>query len=117
MSALIAFQKDEGKNMGRKGTILPAAKIDGRKYLEDKPKSCDYCYWWQGQKKGCILPECYYLMPEEVKKPEDHNAGNCKTCPYGKHTPCIGYCIAKLQKEMREKKGGGCVDTNAASGS
>ena len=56
-------------------------------------------------------------MPEEKKEPNDYEEGNCKTCPYGKHTPGIGYCIAKLQKEMRGKKGGGCYDTDAASGS
>ena len=33
---LMYFRKMR-KNMGRKETILPGAKIDGRKYLEDKP--------------------------------------------------------------------------------
>lgn len=97
-----SFRKD--MNMSRKETILPAAVIDGRKYLEDKPRTCDYCYWWQPGKKACILPECYYLMPEEIKEPDDYQEGNCKTCGYGKHSPCIGYCIAKILKECKEKK-------------
>ena len=100
---LMHFRKMR-KNMGRKETILPGAKIDGRKYLEDKPKSCDYCYWWQGKNKGCILPECYYLMPEEKKEPNDYEEGNCRTCPYGKHTLYrILYCKTP-KRNAREKR-------------
>ena len=38
------------------------------RYAEDKPKSCKYCYFWGGKKKGCELGEdkCYYLLPEET---------------------------------------------------
>ena len=90
--------------MSRKETILPAASIDGRTYLGDKPGTCDYCYWWQPGKKACILPECYYLMPESKPIPDSYQEGNCKTCGYGKHSPCIGYCIAKILKENRERK-------------
>lgn len=92
--------------MSRKETILPAAAIDGRKYLGDKPRTCNYCYWWQPGKKSCILSECYYLMPEESKEAEKNQEGNCKTCAYGKYKPCIGYCIAKILKESRKRKTG-----------
>lgn len=115
MNALIAFGMMR-KDMGRKKTILPGAQIDGRKYLEEIPQSCEYCYWWQGKNKGCILPECYYLMPETKQESEYSDQGNCDNCPYGKHAPCIGYCIAKIQKEMREKKGGGYSGANVTSG-
>ena len=30
------------------------AAMPGRKYSEEKPWSCKYCYWWGGRKKGCI---------------------------------------------------------------
>ena len=33
--------------------IEPNAAIEGRKYSEEKPWSCKYCYWWGGKKKGC----------------------------------------------------------------
>ena len=64
------------------------------RYAEDKPKSCKYCYFWSGKKKGCELGEekCYYLLPEEPKKP----AGPCDGCPYGRNNPCIGFCMKKV---------------------
>ena len=31
---------------------------------------------------------------------------NCKTCAYGKNGPCIGYCIAKIQREIFSKTRG-----------
>lgn len=94
----------KGGTMSRKKTVLPRAKIDGKKYLEEKPEACDYCYWWEFGKKECILPECYYLMTGVKRVSMDQKKGNCKTCAYGKHSPCIGYCIAKILKESREKR-------------
>ena len=32
--------------------IEPNAAIEGRKYSEEKPWSCKYCYWWGGKKKA-----------------------------------------------------------------
>ena len=31
--------------------IEPNAAIEGRKYSEEKPWSCKYCYWWEGKKE------------------------------------------------------------------
>ena len=31
-------------------------------YAEDKPKSCEFCYYWNGKKKGCVLGK-YFLSP------------------------------------------------------
>ncbi len=104
LKSVDAFSFRKRGTMSRKETILPAASIDGRKYLGDKPRTCDYCYWWQPGKKTCILPKCYYLIPEKVPDPKAYLEGDCKTCPYGKHNPCIGYCIAKLLKDSRERK-------------
>ena len=98
------FSCPKGGKMSRKKTILPRAKIDGRKYLEEQPEACDYCYWWEFGKKECILPECYYLMSEAKRVSTNQEEGNCKNCAYGKHSPCIGYCIAKILKESREKR-------------
>lgn len=84
--------------------IDPKAAIIGRKYHPEKPWSCVYCYFWKGRNKGCGEKNCYYLLPiteEEL----NYKIGDCKTCPYGKHSPCIGYCIAKLEAELRQKKG------------
>ena len=80
------------------------AAIEGRKYSEEKPWSCKYCYWWGGKKKGCSLKQCHYLLPEKKKAVKTTPCGGC---PYGKHVPCIGYCIARLHSEMKGKKGRG----------
>lgn len=88
---------------GKEKTVMdPKAEIPGRKYMEDKPWSCRYCYWWE--KGKCIRRECYYLLPEEKEKTGKAALGDCKRCPYGKHKPCIGYCIAKLAKKGLEKR-------------
>lgn len=80
--------------------IEPNAAIEGRKYSEEKPWSCKYCYWWEGKKKGCSLKQCHYLLAEKKKAVK---TTPCSGCPYGKHVPCIGYCIARLHSEMKER--------------
>lgn len=80
--------------------IEPNAAIEGRKYSEEKPWSCKYCYWWGGKKKGCSLKQCHYLLPEKKKAVKTTPCGGC---PYGKHVPCIGYCIARLHSERKER--------------
>lgn len=66
--------------------IEPNAAIEGRKYSEEKPWSCKYCYWWGGKKKGCSLKQCHYLLPEKKKAVKTTPCGGC---PYGKHVPCM----------------------------
>ena len=89
---------------------------DSRNYAEDKPGDCKHCYFWKGKRKGCSQEECYYLLPEgktassyvsgNLRSQEFSKSGGgaCHSCPYGRHSPCIGYCIQKILKEMREKK-------------
>ena len=102
-------RNDEKRGRNRMKTnkdliIEPNAAIEGRKYSEEKPWSCKYCYWWGGKKKGCNLKQCHYLLPEKKKAVKTTPCGGC---PYGKHVPCIGYCIARLHSEMKGKKGRG----------
>ena len=59
--------------------IEPNAAIEGRKYSEEKPWSCKYCYWWEGKKKGCSLKQCHYLLPEKKKAVK---TTPCSGCPY-----------------------------------
>lgn len=69
------------------------------RFAADRPKSCEYCHWWQGRMKGCGLggeAECYYRLPDG---PEGKERSECDGCPYGKASPCIGYCIKKIRKE------------------
>ena len=39
------------------------------------------------------------LLPEEPEKEE----GTCEGCPYGKHAPCIGFCLLKIVRELKIK--------------
>lgn len=84
--------------------IEPNANLPGRKYSEEKPWSCKFCYWWGGKKKGCMQKQCYYLIPEKQEKKKN---SKCDGCPYGKPVPCIGYCISGLYSEMKARKGSG----------
>ena len=57
------------------------------------------------QVKGCELEKCEYLIsPEPKKQSVQKEYGNCRFCPYGKHQPCIGYCISKLYREVKRKR-------------
>ena len=87
------------------------AHLPGRKYEEDKPRDCRYCYYWGGRNKGCTQKECWYLIPLPVKPEPTFDANgvpipNCKTCAYGRLEPCIGYCIAKIEREVFSKTRG-----------
>lgn len=89
----------------------PQALLEGREYSKEMPWSCKYCHWWAGKKKGCELENCYYLIKEEdimldLEENLDSKYGDCRTCPYGKHQVCIGYCIAKLRREQLKKERG-----------
>lgn len=89
---------------------------DNRKYAADRPGDCKHCYFWKGKQKGCSQEECYYLLPEDIPTPgtapgevfqqksDKNHADDCQGCPYGRHSPCIGYCMKKILQEMREKK-------------
>ena len=76
-----------------------------RQYSPDKPKSCEYCYFWTGKRTGCSRPQCYYLLPAIPKSqaPPDGTEPeiSCKSCSYGKHSPCIGYCLVKIMRELK----------------
>ena len=77
------------------------------RYAEDKPKSCEYCYFWNEKKKECKQMRCFYQLPEKPPDPDPSHRFwvPCKGCPYGRN-PCIGYCMAKILKEQREKRSG-----------
>lgn len=75
-------------------------------YSADKPVSCKYCYFWLGKVKGCELENCYYLVTEKPSPVteelvEPYHRGNCSTCPYGRASPCVGFCIEKIMLELK----------------
>lgn len=69
-----------------------------RMYQEDKPKDCRYCYYWMPGKEKCSLRECFYLIKEKPKRKSE-----CDDCPYGRCSPCIGWCTKKLLREVGVK--------------
>ena len=94
-------------NVNKNLVIEANADLPGRSYADDKPWSCKYCYWWHGKTRGCGLKQCHYLISEQKKEQKKQVSGQCEGCPYGKHVPCIGYCIASLYSEMKAGKGSG----------
>ena len=75
------------------------------RYAEDKPWSCDYCYFQSPTTGTCELEACYYLLPETGTEQEEAREG-CAGCPYDRNRPCIGFCMQKLLMEMQAKKNG-----------
>ncbi|MCD8216766.1 MAG: hypothetical protein LUD01_01750 [Clostridiales bacterium] len=82
--------------MGRNMTENPV------RFSRDKPKECKYCYFWQPGKKFCELGEknCFYIIKEEPP-PEPTR---CDDCPYGRVTPCIGWCTVDVLNEVLMKR-------------
>ena len=79
---------------------MQGGKGEKQRYAEDKP-DCAYCYF--RNKTGiCRLDKCYYLLPDDI--PEKDREESCADCPYGKHFPCIGYCLLKIVREMKLKR-------------
>lgn len=63
-------------------------------HTEDKPKDCRYCYFWK-QTEGCTYrgkTGCYYIS---AQKPPAA-ISECDGCPYGRASPCIGWCTKEL---------------------
>lgn len=107
----------------QKAHPLEAASLPGRRYMEDKPEDCAFCYWWKPGKKCCGREECFYLLPSDADlltcnpaespsqrdlaraKKRQGTYGDCRYCPYGKHSPCIGFCLAKILLEMGVRDG------------
>ena len=51
-----------------------------------------------------VMTECYYrLLPEEPFE-EKEETWCCEGCPYGRYSPCIGYCLQKILLEIKQKK-------------
>lgn len=75
-----------------------AGEADNQRFAEDKPGDCTCCYFWDNRKRSCTKETCYYLLPETGT---GNDSRDCSVCPYGSHSPCIGYCLLKIIREMR----------------
>ena len=72
-----------------------------RGYIEDKPDDCRYCYFWDLNDPHCVYDNgCYYSLPEQFNI--DLNIKNeCVDCPYGIHSPCIGWCTREILRSIK----------------
>ena len=51
--------------------------------------------------------ECFYRISSPPLRRKVTHWEPCEGCPYGKHTPCLGYCIVKAMKEVKEHRNTG----------
>ena len=51
------METKETKKRADKPVQLTIAKLPGRRYEEDKPRDCRYCYYWAGRVRGCSRKE------------------------------------------------------------
>ena len=76
--------------------------------------SCEYCLFWKGRKVGCMYPHgcccpvaqkptVRFGVPIEYPKAEKPAAvkSECDGCPYGRDTPCIGWCTREILRSVR----------------
>lgn len=74
------------------------------RYARDKPSDCAYCYFFSTGRKKCTRKECFYLLSPPPPHKKSTHWEPCEGCPYGKHIPCLGYCIVKAMKEVKEHR-------------
>lgn len=103
------------------------------RFAFDKPAHCRNCYWWNRRGAVCRrggLENCAYLIwkadPEKYgSEPKAYgaradecriNSGpsggcagdpmqySCIGCPYGKHHPCVSFCMRKVLAEWRAER-------------
>ena len=76
--------------------------------------SCEYCLFWKGRKVGCIYSHgccCPVAQKPLVRfgvqiqypkiEPTIASQSKCDGCPYGRDTPCIGWCTKELLRSVR----------------
>lgn len=70
---------------------------------------CRYCLYWKGRKKGCVYPDgccCPVDQRDAVQFRDDEDKDNaapvseCRNCPYGRDSPCIGWCTKEVMRAV-----------------
>lgn len=61
---------------------------------DGKPKDCRYCYYFG--RHSCTLDACYYEKPPGWTTPKSE----CDDCPYGRCSPCIGWCTKEILRSI-----------------
>ena len=76
--------------------------MSGYEYAHDRPEDCRACFFYDRCRSKCRLGKmnCYYLIAVD-----EEEAFPCDTCPYHRaQAPCLGFCMAKIVAEMRERR-------------
>ena len=73
-------------------------------YASDKPSDCAYCYFFSAGRKKCKRKECFYRISSPPLRRKVTHWEPCEGCPYGKHTPCLGYCIDEFHLLLKEEQ-------------
>lgn len=76
-----------------------------KRYTDDKPEDCTYCYFWKKSTGRCSVDKCSYLVSDREQEEKTHisEMPDCAGCPYGKHSRCIGCCLLKIMQETALK--------------
>ena len=70
---------------------------------------CQYCLYWKGRKKGCVYPDgccCPIDQRDAFQFRDDEDKENtapvseCRNCPYGRDSPCIGWCTKEVMRAV-----------------
>jgi len=86
---------------GIKRVQLQKSRLPRRRYREDIPDDCRDCSFWLKGIDSCSRYDCFYLIEEEKRMTAEGEKPDpdCRTCPYGRERPCVGYCIKELHRE------------------
>ena len=63
------------------------------RYAPEKPDDCGTCRFCHSGRCRLTPENCYYLtqVPPSVRT-------ECDGCPYGRHQPCIGWCMRTVMR-------------------
>ena len=72
---------------------------------------CRYCLFWKGLRKGCTYEHgCCCDIPQTPpnKPPKSQptaTISECDNCPYGRDSPCLGWCTKEAMRSVGLLKG------------
>ena len=85
---------------------LPNANLSGREYTEDRPHELQGLFLLEKAQEPAAPVMSVSFFARSVKEFEERFDENgklildCRICPYNRVSPCIGYCIAALRREV-----------------
>ena len=65
---------------------------------DSMPISCEYCYFWHQSRCTRGSEGCFYLR--KIKR-RTRQKTKCIDCPYGRDSPCLGWCTKDIMEYFR----------------